>query len=206
MKFSRTLFHPKMPIYSLDGVYWSFDEIVATPVFVAYVAPNCGFCCYKVPYVCSTFNTCTDEAILICEPQALKMHVFGHATWCHLVPVVFETANNHQLKKKKCTSCASGSSKELCTMWISASKWFEVRWCGVMRATDFKAIPDGCERKGQRSWIERMVVLLVFHPFCCPFSFYFLGGVEFLDESEVCCRVLAVQPNKFVLRWCCLIV
>ena len=27
---------------------------------------------------------------------------------------------------------------------------------------------------------------------------YFLGGIEFLDESEVCCRVLAVQPNSQV--------
>jgi len=129
MKFSRTLFHPKMPINSLDGVYWSFDEIVATPVFVAYVAPNCGFCCYKVPYVCSTFNTCTDEAILICEPQALKMHVFGHATWCHLVPVVFETANNHQLKKKMHQLCQwiiqrTVHNVDFCIQMV----WSEVMW------------------------------------------------------------------------------
>ena len=146
MKFSRTLFHPKMPIYSLDEVYWSFDEIVATPVFVAYVAPNCGFCCYKVPYVCSTFNTCTDEAILICEPQALKMHVFGHATWCHLVPVVFETANNHQLRIKNAPAVPVDHPKNCAQCGFlhpNGLKWGDVAWWGPRISRQSQTVAKG---------------------------------------------------------------
>lgn len=68
--------------------------------------------------ICLQYLQHTDEAILICEPQALKMHVFGHATWCHLVPAV----------SKRTTSSWEKKMHQLC-QWIIQRTVHNVDFC-----------------------------------------------------------------------------